>query len=138
MLAIGVLIAGSALARTRPVRHPAPAIVADGPPTVTSGVELRARVNVGIAVATDGALVVPTIFDADDKSIGVIGIEARRLPGGGARRHRDTRRALRRHVHGVLLAMHRMTAITPVIRCAASRDSRALACSATHSAAART
>jgi pyruvate dehydrogenase E2 component (dihydrolipoamide acetyltransferase) len=34
---------------------------------------LHDRVNVGIAVAADGALVVPTIFDADGRSLGEIG-----------------------------------------------------------------
>jgi len=43
--------------------------------------ELYERVNVGIAVAADDALVVPTIFDADRKSIGQIGREARALAG---------------------------------------------------------
>ncbi len=42
-------------------------------------VELHARVNVGIAVAADGALVVPTVFDADEKSLGEIGRETRVL-----------------------------------------------------------
>jgi len=37
------------------------------------------RVNVGIAVAADDALVVPTIFDADTKSVGAIGASARAL-----------------------------------------------------------
>ena len=44
-----------------------------------SGIETFARVNVGIAVAADEALVVPTIFDADRKSLGEIGGEARML-----------------------------------------------------------
>lgn len=37
------------------------------------------RVNVGIAVAADDALVVPTIFDADRKSVGAIATEAATL-----------------------------------------------------------
>ena len=41
--------------------------------------ETFSRVNVGIAVATDDALVVPTIFDADQKSLGEIGASARAL-----------------------------------------------------------
>ena len=41
--------------------------------------ELHQRVNVGIAVAADEALVVPTIVDADRKSLGEIGRESRRL-----------------------------------------------------------
>lgn len=37
------------------------------------------RVNVGIAVATEDALIVPTIFDADAKSVAEIAAESRRL-----------------------------------------------------------
>jgi pyruvate dehydrogenase E2 component (dihydrolipoamide acetyltransferase) len=37
------------------------------------------RVNVGIAVAIEGALIVPTIYDADRKSVGEIAGESRRL-----------------------------------------------------------
>jgi pyruvate dehydrogenase E2 component (dihydrolipoamide acetyltransferase) len=40
--------------------------------------ELYARVNVGIAVAARDALVVPTIFDADRKSLGQIASDARK------------------------------------------------------------
>ncbi|HEY6759156.1 MAG TPA: dihydrolipoamide acetyltransferase family protein [Baekduia sp.] len=43
--------------------------------------ELYGRVNVGIAVAAGDALLVPTIFDADVKSLGTIGREARALAG---------------------------------------------------------
>ena len=43
--------------------------------------ELYENVNVGIAVAADDALVVPTIFDADRKSLGEIGRDSRRLAG---------------------------------------------------------
>ena len=41
--------------------------------------ELYSRVNVGVAVAGQDALVVPTVFDADKKSLGTIAAEARRL-----------------------------------------------------------
>jgi pyruvate dehydrogenase E2 component (dihydrolipoamide acetyltransferase) len=41
--------------------------------------ELYSRVNVGVAVAGQDALVVPTVFDADKKSLGAIAAEARRL-----------------------------------------------------------
>ncbi len=41
--------------------------------------ELHARVNVGVAVATEDALVVPTVFDADVKSLGEIARETRAL-----------------------------------------------------------
>jgi pyruvate dehydrogenase E2 component (dihydrolipoamide acetyltransferase) len=41
--------------------------------------ELYSRVNVGVAVAGQDALVVPTVFDADQKSLGTIARESRRL-----------------------------------------------------------
>jgi pyruvate dehydrogenase E2 component (dihydrolipoamide acetyltransferase) len=41
--------------------------------------ELHDRINVGMAVAAEDALVVPTIFDADRKSLGEIGRDSRRL-----------------------------------------------------------
>jgi pyruvate dehydrogenase E2 component (dihydrolipoamide acetyltransferase) len=43
--------------------------------------ELYSRVNIGVAVAGQDALVVPTVFDADKKSLGTIAGEARRLAG---------------------------------------------------------
>jgi pyruvate dehydrogenase E2 component (dihydrolipoamide acetyltransferase) len=43
--------------------------------------ELYSRVNVGIAVAADDALVVPTIFDADKKGLREIAADARGLAG---------------------------------------------------------
>jgi pyruvate dehydrogenase E2 component (dihydrolipoamide acetyltransferase) len=42
---------------------------------------LHKRVNVGVAVATDGSLLVPTITDADQRSLGWIAQESRRLAG---------------------------------------------------------
>jgi pyruvate dehydrogenase E2 component (dihydrolipoamide acetyltransferase) len=42
-------------------------------------VELYSRVNVGVAVAAQDALVVPTVFDADRKSLGEIAAETRTL-----------------------------------------------------------
>jgi len=47
--------------------------------------ELYSRVNVGVAVAAQDALVVPTIFDADEKSLRQIATDAKAL----ARRVRD-------------------------------------------------
>jgi pyruvate dehydrogenase E2 component (dihydrolipoyllysine-residue acetyltransferase) len=41
--------------------------------------ELYERVNVGIAVAAQDALVVPTVFDADTKSLGQIARDARKV-----------------------------------------------------------
>lgn len=77
--------------------------------------ELYSRVNVGIAVATDEALLVPTIFDADQKSVGTIAAEARTLAG----RVRD-RTITPAELSGATftvsnLGMYGMTAITPVI-----------------------
>jgi pyruvate dehydrogenase E2 component (dihydrolipoamide acetyltransferase) len=43
--------------------------------------ELYSRVNVGIAVAAQDTLIVPTIFDADKKSLGAIARDARDLIG---------------------------------------------------------
>lgn len=43
------------------------------------GFELHQRINIGIAVAAEEALVVPTIVDADQKSLGEISRESRRL-----------------------------------------------------------
>jgi pyruvate dehydrogenase E2 component (dihydrolipoyllysine-residue acetyltransferase) len=41
--------------------------------------ELHERINVGVAVAAHDALIVPTIFDADEKSLGEIARETRGL-----------------------------------------------------------
>jgi len=41
--------------------------------------ELYQRINIGIAVAAPGALLVPTIFDADRKPLDAIAVEARAL-----------------------------------------------------------
>jgi pyruvate dehydrogenase E2 component (dihydrolipoamide acetyltransferase) len=43
------------------------------------GFELHSRVNVGVAVAADEALVVPTVFDADMKGLREIAAETRNL-----------------------------------------------------------
>jgi pyruvate dehydrogenase E2 component (dihydrolipoamide acetyltransferase) len=43
--------------------------------------ELYSRVNVGVAVAAQDTLIVPTIFDADQKSLGAIARDARELIG---------------------------------------------------------
>jgi pyruvate dehydrogenase E2 component (dihydrolipoamide acetyltransferase) len=41
--------------------------------------EMHSRVNVGVAVAGEGTLIVPTIFDADRKGLGQIAKESRAL-----------------------------------------------------------
>jgi len=77
--------------------------------------ELHPRVNVGIAVAAQDALVVPTITDADTRSLGAIAAEARRLAG----RVRDGSITPPELSGGTFtvsnLGMYGMTAITPVI-----------------------
>ena len=42
-------------------------------------IELYSRINVGVAVAAQNALVVPTIFDADQKGLRRIASESRAL-----------------------------------------------------------
>jgi pyruvate dehydrogenase E2 component (dihydrolipoamide acetyltransferase) len=54
---------------------------------VEGRVECYSRVNVGIAVATDDALLVPVVFDADRRALGEIAAETRRL--ADAARHRS-------------------------------------------------
>jgi pyruvate dehydrogenase E2 component (dihydrolipoamide acetyltransferase) len=44
-------------------------------------IELYSRINVGVAVAAQDALVVPTVFDADQKGLRRIATEARALAG---------------------------------------------------------
>ncbi|HET6447972.1 MAG TPA: dihydrolipoamide acetyltransferase family protein [Conexibacter sp.] len=77
--------------------------------------ELHPRVNVGIAVAAQDALVVPTITDADARSLGSIAAEARRLAG----RVRDGSITPPELSGGTFtvsnLGMYGMTAISPVI-----------------------
>ena len=41
--------------------------------------QLHSRINVGVAVAADDALIVPTVFDAEEKSLGEIARETRAL-----------------------------------------------------------
>jgi pyruvate dehydrogenase E2 component (dihydrolipoamide acetyltransferase) len=43
------------------------------------GFELHSRINIGMAVAAEDALVVPTVFDADQKALGQIAAETRAL-----------------------------------------------------------
>ena len=76
--------------------------------------ELYERVNVGVAVAADDALVVPTVFDADRKSLGQIARDA------GARRARARQvdhaaRAVGRDLHGLQLGMYGIEHFTPII-----------------------
>ena len=54
--------------------------------------ELYEKVNVGIAVAAEGTLVVPTIFGADSRSLGDIAQERPRRDREGARGRASPRR----------------------------------------------
>ena len=77
--------------------------------------ELHEHVNAGIAVAAADALVVPTITDADSRSVGAIAREARRL-AAAVRDGSVTPRELAGATFTVSnLGMYGMTAITPVI-----------------------
>jgi pyruvate dehydrogenase E2 component (dihydrolipoamide acetyltransferase) len=77
--------------------------------------ELHDRVNVGIAVASEDALVVPTIFDADRKPLGEIGRDALRL-ASRVRAGETTPPELAGGTFTVSnLGMFGMTAIYPVI-----------------------
>ena len=53
---------------------------------VGGSVECWPRINVGIAVATDDALLVPVVFDADRRPLGEIAAESRRLVDAARRR----------------------------------------------------
>jgi pyruvate dehydrogenase E2 component (dihydrolipoamide acetyltransferase) len=53
---------------------------------VDGHIEEYSRVNVGIAVALDDALLVPVVFDADTKTLAEIAVETRRLADAARRR----------------------------------------------------
>ena len=53
---------------------------------VDGTVECYSRINVGVAVATDDALLVPVVFDADQKSLAEIAADAKRLADAARRR----------------------------------------------------
>jgi pyruvate dehydrogenase E2 component (dihydrolipoamide acetyltransferase) len=77
--------------------------------------ELYSRINVGVAVAAPGALVVPTIFDADRKGLTAIASETRAL----AARVRDGQITPPELAGGTFtvsnLGMYGVTAMFPVI-----------------------
>jgi pyruvate dehydrogenase E2 component (dihydrolipoamide acetyltransferase) len=77
--------------------------------------KLHARVNVAVAVAAPDTLVVPTVFDADTKSLGAIAAESRRL-AERVRSAEITPAELSGATFTVSnLGMYGMSAITPVI-----------------------
>jgi pyruvate dehydrogenase E2 component (dihydrolipoamide acetyltransferase) len=82
---------------------------------VDEGFELHDRVNVGIAVAAEDALVVPVIHDADVKTLGQIAADSRRL-AEAVRDGTVTPPELSGATFTVSnLGMYGMTAITPVV-----------------------
>jgi pyruvate dehydrogenase E2 component (dihydrolipoamide acetyltransferase) len=78
-------------------------------------IELHAHINVGIAVAAEGTLIVPAIHDADQRSVSQIASESRRL----AERVRDGSVTPAELSDGTFtvsnLGMYGMTAIVPVV-----------------------
>jgi pyruvate dehydrogenase E2 component (dihydrolipoamide acetyltransferase) len=77
--------------------------------------DLHERVNVGVAVAADDALIVPTVFDADTKSLGQIARDVRDL-AGRVRAGTIAPADLEGGTFTVSnLGMYGMSAITPVI-----------------------
>jgi pyruvate dehydrogenase E2 component (dihydrolipoamide acetyltransferase) len=79
------------------------------------GIIVHERINIGVAVATDDALIVPTVFDADTRSLGTIAREARRL-AEGVRSGQIAPAELEGGTFTVSnLGMFGMTAIRPVI-----------------------
>jgi len=77
--------------------------------------ELHDHVNVGVAVAADGSLIVPTVVDADTRSVGAIANEVRRL-AAAVRDGSITPAELSGATFTVSnLGMYGMTAIAPVI-----------------------
>ena len=86
--------------------------------------ELYSRVNVGVAVAAHDALVVPTVFDADRKSLGEIARDARDPGRARAGQRRHPARALRRHLHGLEPRHVRRDGVQRGHQPAAGRDPR--------------
>jgi pyruvate dehydrogenase E2 component (dihydrolipoamide acetyltransferase) len=79
------------------------------------GFELHERINVGVAVAADDALLVPVVMDADVKSLGAIAGQTRRLAERG-RAGALTPPELSGATFTVSnLGMYGMTAINPVL-----------------------
>ena len=79
------------------------------------GFELHQRVNVGVAVAAQDALIVPTVFDADAKTLTEIAADTRRL-AARVRAGQITPPELSGATFTISnLGMYGMTAITPVI-----------------------
>jgi pyruvate dehydrogenase E2 component (dihydrolipoamide acetyltransferase) len=80
-----------------------------------AGFELHSRINVGIAVAAGSSLVVPTVYDADQKTIAMISSEIAEL-ASRVREGTITPPELANATFTVSnLGMYGMTAIYPVV-----------------------
>ena len=80
-----------------------------------AGFEYHSRINIGFAVAFEDALVVPTVFDADTRTLGAIAAETRRL-AGLVRSGNITPADVSGGTFTVSnLGMYGMSAITPVV-----------------------
>ena len=84
---------------SRRARSPCASSRARTAPTATARSSSTRASTSAIAVAAQDALVVPTIFDADRKSLGEIAVEARQLAGKVRDGTDHAARALRRDVH---------------------------------------
>ena len=93
-------------------------------------VECYSRVNVGFAVATDDALLVPVVRDADRKSLAELAAETRTLADGARRRTLETGGLPGRHLHGLESRHVRSASVHRDHRSAAGRDPRRGRCSA--------
>jgi pyruvate dehydrogenase E2 component (dihydrolipoamide acetyltransferase) len=91
---------------------------------VDGKVESYSRVNVGIAVATDDALLVPVIRDADRKSLTELAEETRALADGARTADAEARGLPRRHLHRLEPRDVRRAGVHRDHRPAAGRDPR--------------
>ena len=89
---------------------------------VDGKVECYSRVNVGIAVATEDALLVPVVRDADRKSLADLADGDANAGGRRAAANPETRGLPRRHVHGLESRHVRSAGVHRDHRSAAGRD----------------
>ena len=85
-------------------------------------VETYPRVNVGVAVAIEGGLVVPAVYDADRKDVHAIAAAVREVADLAARAQAQPRAARRRHLHGLEPRHVRRGGLRPDHQPAAGRD----------------
>ena len=88
------------------------------------GVECYSRINVGVAVATDDALLVPVVFDADRKTLSEIAADCPAACRRRAAPSPPAGRPARRHVHRLEPRHVRRPLVHRDHRPSAGRDSR--------------